>query len=199
MQTINTYLYQVCHTAERLQLANFHCHLALETGEPQDGVDLLATFIDKKIDGSVLQFLNLHLLIFHENGASLEKLGKAVSALSNLEYLMLTIPPVTKQTHERSPYSHAKIFVLMLLESISSSRLRTVFFMVGAIPKVKDLIFLDWAAIGRALLRPNYANLESIMADCTGNLKADEWADKSVPWLNCSSGLVSVNPSRSGS
>ena len=95
---------------------------------------------------------------------------------------MLTLP--LDMDDQEGYGARAKAFIMMLLESISSYSLETVFFMVGNVSDVKDLTFLDWARVGKALLRPNYATLNSVTLDCTGNMMANEWVEEAIPWLN---------------
>ncbi|KAH8822381.1 hypothetical protein DL96DRAFT_1559999 [Flagelloscypha sp. PMI_526] len=211
---MNTYLYHLYRSTEKLHLVDFHCHIALARhGEAQEGFDLLATFIAERIDAPGLRFLNLNLMIFDDTDSSFDQLGTSISALSNLEFLMLTLPPFMEDAE--GPSARAKAFIMMVLESVSSHQLEAIFFMVGAVSQVKALAVFDWTAVGKALRRPNYANLISVGLDCMGNMTANEWAEEAIPWLNAHvrnhipphialnisgigpAGLITINPAKS--
>ncbi|KAH8826450.1 hypothetical protein DL96DRAFT_1608012, partial [Flagelloscypha sp. PMI_526] len=184
LQTMGIYLHQVCYSREKLEILKFVFHIALETeGQAQEAVDMLGTFIEQQMDGSVVRFVNINLMIFDDAGASFGKLARSISTLSNLEFLVLTLLPLTEgnSSFMRGTCERAEAFVLMMLESVVSNKLQTVFFMADSVSEVKDLASFNWAAFGKALARPEYANLESVVLDCTG--KPGEWVEEAIPCL----------------
>ncbi|KAH8826469.1 hypothetical protein DL96DRAFT_1608059, partial [Flagelloscypha sp. PMI_526] len=187
VQTLNSHLHQVCRSKERLQITTFQLHLALErAGEVQEGLDFLADFIDEKLESSLLSFLFLNVMIFVGSEMSFDKLAMSVSRLSNWKYLFLCTFPLAKNMQDnvfmRRLCERNRSSLMMMLNSVSSTRLNTVFFLVDSVRNVEELGFFDWKAIGNALLRPEYANLESVAFDCTG--KADSWVLEIVTWLD---------------
>ncbi|KAH8826461.1 hypothetical protein DL96DRAFT_1608035, partial [Flagelloscypha sp. PMI_526] len=191
VQTLNTYLKQVCHSKERLQITTFQFHVGIEhAGEVQGGLDILANFIDEKLDRSILSFLYLNAAIYAEYEGSFGingKLANSISSLSNLEYLLLRPFPLMKNLQHhgssslRTQCENNRAFVMMMLNNVSSTRLKTALFLLDSVLNVEDLEFFDWAAIGNTLCRPDSANLESVAFDCTG--KGDWWVEKLVAWL----------------
>ncbi|KAH8826464.1 hypothetical protein DL96DRAFT_1681520 [Flagelloscypha sp. PMI_526] len=187
VQTLNTYLHQVCHSMQRLQITTFQLHVGLtRRGKVQEGLDFLAKFIDEKLDPSLLSFLRLNVLISVPLPISFDNLAMSVSRLSNLNYLLLCLVPMPWERpfdiFMRGRCEHNREFIMMMLNSVSSSKLHTMFFLVDEVRKIEDLVFYDWKAIGNALLRPEYANLETVAFDCTG--KADGWVEEAVTWLD---------------
>ncbi|KAH8826557.1 hypothetical protein DL96DRAFT_1608303, partial [Flagelloscypha sp. PMI_526] len=186
LQTADVYLNQICYSREKLEITKLDFHMILaHEGQAQEGLDMLCTFIEQKINGSLVQFLNLGVLIFDEMGASFEKLATSLSAFSTLKFLVLHLLPWTDDMNDASfmrlTCEHAEAFIVMMLESVVSTKLQTVFFMVESVPEVKDLVSLNWAAFGKSLTRPEYVNLASVALDCTG--KTSEWAEDAIPCM----------------
>ncbi|KAH8826475.1 hypothetical protein DL96DRAFT_1608070 [Flagelloscypha sp. PMI_526] len=125
-------------------------------------------------------------MIFVDCDMSFDKLAMSISRLSNLKYLILCPFPLAKQLQDnlfmRRHCERNRSFLMMMLNSVSSTRLNAVFFLVDTVRNVEDLGFFDWKGIGIALFRPEYASVESVAFDCTG--KADSWVLEMVTWLD---------------
>ncbi|KAH8795145.1 hypothetical protein DL96DRAFT_1294727 [Flagelloscypha sp. PMI_526] len=109
-------------------------------------------------------------MIFVTYQRDFDDLARSVSRLSKLENLLLCLIPPRRELENNA-----------FVQSLSSTRLNTVFFLVDSVHNAEDLGFFDWEAIGNVLLRPEYAGLESVAFDCTG--KTDEWVEEAVTWL----------------
>ncbi|KAH8826460.1 hypothetical protein DL96DRAFT_1806275 [Flagelloscypha sp. PMI_526] len=187
VQTLETHLHRVCNSKRRLQITTFQFHVALERfGEVQQGIDFLAKFISEKLDRSLLSFLCLNVMIFVRYQRDFDDLARSVARLSKLENILLCLIPPRRELENNAfvkrQSQHNRAFIMMMLNSVSSTRLNTVFFLVDSVHNAEDLRFFDWEAIGSILLRPEYAGLESVAFDCTG--KTDEWVEEAVTWLD---------------